>query len=354
MAPTPSTFASLDVGDDVVARISVDGQGAPSAAQNDLMAVSVPELRRDPPSFHRHQYNVERRIPRRRQNDSTDSPDPDSSSSRADHCSGLLRARMHARPSPRCYAAGRLLGARYPGRIRGSGSRRSWECRRGRSSSEGRDDDGLKRPGTLQCRMPCAPSSSSAVRPPPTKTRAVRGAVAVRRSPVPRLGGGGLRRQSKQLCRPDLDASSGGSVSGLSSSDTYASASSVGARISSCDAKQHEARRIACAEKKPWIDLQDTRIARLAGARSASYCLRSADARRWAPCVRASLPSPERVRAKAQAVRVPMRAMPPRVELEVAAAPRVPEARVPEAETAAKPTSCLPSCATRHLPAPRT
>jgi len=82
------------------------------------MAVSVPsELRRDAPSFHRHQYNVERRIPRRRQNDSTDSPDPDSSSSRADHCSGLLRARMHARPSPRCYAAGRLLGARYPGRI---------------------------------------------------------------------------------------------------------------------------------------------------------------------------------------------------------------------------------------------
>ena len=131
--------------------------------------MSVPELRRDAPSFHRHQYNVERRIPRRRQNDSTDSPDPDSSSSRADHCSGLLRARMHARPSPRCYAAGRLLGARYPGRIRGSGSRRSWECRRGRSSSEGRDDDGLKRPGTLQCRMPCAPSSSSAVRPPQQK-----------------------------------------------------------------------------------------------------------------------------------------------------------------------------------------
>lgn len=220
----------------------------------------------------------------------------------------------------------------------------------------------MKRPGTLQCRMPCAPSSSSAVRPPPTKTRAVRGAVAVRRSPVPRLGGGGLRRQSKQLCRPDLDASSGGSVSGLSSSDTYASASSVGARISSCDAKQHEARRIACAEKKPWIDLQDTRIARLAGARSASYCRRSADARRWARCVRASLPSPERVRAKAQAVRV--RAMAPRVELGVAAAPRVPEAAhrraaapteaAPEEETAARPTPCLPSCATRHLPVPRT
>ena len=61
------------------------------------IAVSLPELRRDAPSFHRHQYNVERRSPRRWQNDSTTSPDPDRSSRRADHCSGVLRARMHAR-----------------------------------------------------------------------------------------------------------------------------------------------------------------------------------------------------------------------------------------------------------------
>jgi hypothetical protein len=82
------------------------------------MAPSRLGLRRDVPSFHRHQYNVERRIPRRLQNDSTDSPDPDSSSRRADHCSGLLRARMHARPLSRGRADGRPLGARYPGRIR--------------------------------------------------------------------------------------------------------------------------------------------------------------------------------------------------------------------------------------------
>jgi hypothetical protein len=39
-------------------------------------------------------------------------------SRRADHCSGVLRARMHARPSSRGRADGSHLGARYPGRIR--------------------------------------------------------------------------------------------------------------------------------------------------------------------------------------------------------------------------------------------
>src|SRR5271155_2214684 len=74
-------------------------------------AVSLVELRRDAPSFHRHQYNVERRIPRRRQNDSTGSPDPDSSSRMADLCSGLLRARIPARPLPHGQPAGSPLEA---------------------------------------------------------------------------------------------------------------------------------------------------------------------------------------------------------------------------------------------------
>jgi hypothetical protein len=65
----------------------------------------------------RLQYSVPGRTPRRRQNASTDSPEPDSSSSRADHCSGLLRARMCARPSRGALPAGRGVGARYPVRI---------------------------------------------------------------------------------------------------------------------------------------------------------------------------------------------------------------------------------------------